>query len=152
MGVEIERKFIVNKNQWFNLRKNLNGTPIKQGYLLNSNEKTVRIRIKGEKSYLCVKGPEINGQRTEYEYEIPFEEGNEMFQKFCPIFISKIRYEYEFESRLFEIDEFIYPNEGLILAEVELTSIDEAVIIPPWIDSEVTGNPDFYNSNMIATY
>lgn len=151
MGVEIERKFIVNKNQWFNLKKNLHGIPIKQGYLLNSKEKTVRIRIKGEKAYLGVKGPELNGQRTEYEYEIPFEEGNEMLQKFCPIFISKIRYEYEFESHLFEIDEFIYPNGGLILAEVELTNIDEEVIIPPWIDSEVTGNPDFYNSNMIAS-
>ncbi|MCH9814454.1 MAG: CYTH domain-containing protein, partial [Epsilonproteobacteria bacterium] len=142
MGVEIERKFLV-KTGW----PKENGTRYMQGYLNRQKEKTVRVRIAGEKGYLTIKGKSEGAKRLEYEYEIPIEEAKEMLERLCdqPL-VSKYRYKVTYAGLIWEIDQFLAENEGLIVAEVELESEDQEVQLPPWIDKEVTGDVKYYNA------
>lgn len=124
LGVEIERKFLVDIDLW-NAIKPDNGTTIVQGYLSKSMDLTARIRTKGDQGFITIKGATENVSRLEYEYEIPINEAKEMLDKFCLKKIEKTRYEIDFKGFTWEVDEFLTPMEGLILAEIELSSEDE---------------------------
>ncbi len=146
--MEIERKFLLKSDNWRSL--STKKIIIKQGYISTNPESTVRIRITDSKSFITIKG-KGNGSiaHPEYEYEIPTKDAEEMFDLFCKNSgIEKIRHIVEFEGHKWEIDEFTGKHKGLILAEVELNSVNESVELPNWIGKEVTGNPKYYNSNL----
>jgi CYTH domain-containing protein len=147
MSIEIERKFLVKGDQWRNKGK---GTLYRQGYLSTDIERSVRVRIIGQKGYLTIKGKTINATRTEFEYEISFEDATEMLGNLCqrPL-IEKNRYILKENDLVWEIDEFWGDNEGLIIAEVELVDVDKEIRLPEWIGEEVTDDPAYYNVNLI---
>ncbi len=148
MGKEIEKKFLITGEEW---RKLAEGVSYRQGYLSTVKERTVRVRTIGKTGYLTIKGLTVGATRLEYEYEISVSDSNEMLDELCekPI-IEKNRYKVEFDGLIWEIDEFFGENEGLVYAEVELTSEDQEIKKPAWIGDEVTGDPRFFNSNLIA--
>lgn len=148
MGVEIERKFLVKKEEWLTVRPS-EGEKIIQGYLQKDPNKTVRIRTKKNLGFITVKGKTKGVTRSEYEYEIPVEEARKMIQEFCDRYIEKTRYSFEHEGFTWEVDEFLSPKEGLILAEIELNSEEQRFSLPSWVDKEVSDDPQYFNSNMI---
>jgi len=147
MAQEIERKFLVKGDSWRALAK---GTTYRQGYLNSVKERTVRIRTVGDKAFLTIKGLTVGATRTEYEYEIPMADCNAMLDALAerPL-IEKKRYKVGFGGLTWEIDEFFGENAGLIVAEVELKSEDQAFKKPDWVDDEVTGDPRYFNANLI---
>lgn len=149
MHIEIERKFLVDgefKDQAYE------STHICQGYIASGNGRTVRIRIRGDKGYLTIKGPStVAGlSRYEFEREIPLADARDLMSICEPGIIDKTRYLVKSPDgrHVFEVDEFYGDNEGLVLAEVELQSEDEAFAKPSFIGCEVTGDRRFYNSHM----
>ena len=147
MGREIERKFLVKGDSWRVLAK---GTACRQGYLNSAKERIVRIRTIGNKAFLTIKGPSVGATRSEYEYEIPLADCNAMLDTLAekPI-IEKKRYKVPFSGFTWEIDEFFGDNAGLIVAEVELESEGQILRKPEWAADEVTGDPRYFNSNLI---
>lgn len=147
MAKEIERKFLV-KNEDF--KKQASGTMYRQGYLNSVKERTVRVRTVGDKAFLTIKGITVGATRVEYEYEIPFDECNAMLDDLAekPI-IEKKRYKVPMGKFTWEIDEFFGENQGLTVAEIELESEDEKFDKPAWVGEEVTGDPRYFNSNLI---
>ena len=147
MAQEIERKFLVRGDSWRTLAK---GTTYRQGYLNSVKERTVRIRTVGDKAFLTIKGLTVGATRTEYEYEIPMADCNAMLDALAerPL-IEKKRYKVDFGGVTWEIDEFFGENAGLIVAEVELKTEDQAFKQPDWIGEEVTGDPRYFNANLI---
>ncbi|MGA9213522.1 CYTH domain-containing protein [Kaistella sp.] len=148
MGIEIERKFLVKKERWKEVNKT-SGEMYRQGYLLTDPNKTIRVRQTNDKGFLTIKGISVGASRAEYEYEIPWKEAEELLDQFAVSELSKIRYKILFENKLWEIDEFLGDNEGLIVAEIELTSENETFTLPDWIGCEVTGEERYYNSNLV---
>lgn len=148
MGVEIERKFLVKKEKWQAIRPS-NGELIIQGYLQKDPNKTVRVRVKNNSGYITIKGKSKGITRLEFEYEIPVNEAKEMIQEFCDRFIEKTRYFFEHEGFTWEVDEFLSPKKGLVLAEIELNSEEQKFSLPNWIDKEVSDDLQYFNSNMI---
>lgn len=148
MAQEIEYKFLVDKAQWQALEKP-EPQLILQSYLHNSRELTVRVRIKGNKGFLTVKGATSGVTRTEFEYEIPKEDAEEMVSTFALPHIRKHRYEIPFGDHLWEVDVFEGALQGLVLAEIELTSEDEAFEKPEWITEDVSTDPAYYNAVLI---
>ncbi len=148
MAKEIERKFLVTNDEWRALAQ---GTLYRQGYLNSIKERTVRIRTVGDKAFLTVKGITIGASRVEYEYEIPTADCMAMLDSLAekPI-IEKKRYKIKFGGLTWEVDEFFGENQGLIVAEVELTSEDQVFEKPSWIGEEVSSDPRYFNSNLIA--
>lgn len=147
MPKEIERKFLVRKDLWYAIRKP-KGQSIRQGYLVTDPAKTVRVRLAGKKAFLAVKGPVTKFTRNEYEYSIPWEQGQEILEKFTSVRVEKVRYTVPFEGKSWEVDEFFGENEGLIVAELELSSENETFTHPQWLGEEVTGDARYYNSNL----
>lgn len=148
MGQEIERKFLLRNDQW----RGGPGTPLRQGYLGSGNGISVRVRVAGDTAWLTVKGPTTGASRPEYEYTIPLEDAREMLDQLCPPpLIEKCRYKVEHEGFTWEIDEFAGANQGLVVAEVELDSEDQAVPLPDWVGEEVTGDPRYYNASLART-
>lgn len=147
MAKEIERKFLVKGNDW---RTHAQGIAYRQGYLNSLKERTVRIRTVGEKAFLTVKGPSVGLTRMEFEYEIPFEDCIVMLEHLVerPI-IEKIRYKIPVGNYVWEIDEFFGDNAGLIVAEIELPDENATFDKPDWIGEEVSGDPRYFNSNLI---
>jgi adenylate cyclase len=148
MGKEIERKDLIKDDTW---RKDASGTTYRQGYLSTVKERTVRVRTIDDKGFLTIKGITIGATRREYEYEIPMADANEMLDELCekPI-IEKTRFKISHAGLTWEIDEFAGVNQGLIVAEVELESEDQNIDFPPWVGEEVSGDPRYFNSNLIA--
>ena len=146
--MEIERKFLVKKQLWEAFEKP-SPNRIVQAYLLNSAEKTVRIRIKGTKGYLTIKGPTHGISRAEFEYEIPLKDADELISTFAEKVIEKFRYEISYKNHLWEVDVFTGKLDGLYLAEIELNSEDEHFELPEWLGEEVSTDPNYYNSNLI---
>ncbi len=148
--IEIERKFLVKTNDFKKAatRKFI----IAQAYLNTHPERTIRIRISDDKAYMTIKGKSSeNGlTRFEWEKEIMVEEARKLLKLCEPGKIEKYRYHIKAGDHIYEVDEFLEDNEGLILAEIELSSEDEDFIKPSWLGKEVTGNLDYYNSNLIA--
>jgi adenylate cyclase len=149
--IEIERKFLVNSSLF--KEQSHKKTKIIQGYLSKDPERTVRIRIRENKGFITIKGVSSgNGlSRYEWEKEIPVQEANELISLCLPKVIEKTRFEVYFNGVLFEVDEFEADHKGLVLAEVELESETEAIELPPWIDEEVTGKKEFYNSYLSSS-
>lgn len=147
MGTEIERKFLLKGDAW---RAGASGTMYRQGYLNSIKERTVRIRTVGDKAFLTIKGITVGATRAEYEYPIPFDECNAMLDTLAekPI-IEKKRYKIKQGDLTWEVDEFFGDNAGLIVAEVELTSEDQKFDKPVWVGDEVSGDPRYFNSNLI---
>lgn len=146
--MEIERKFLVKEQLWETIEKP-SPSRIVQAYLVNSTEKTVRIRIKGTKGFLTIKGPTQGISRSEFEYEIPLKDADELISTFAEKVIEKFRYEISFKNHLWEVDVFTGKLEGLYLAEIELNSEDEHFELPEWVGEEVSTDPNYYNSNLI---
>lgn len=144
--VEIERKFLVNSENFKKeaLRKN----HIAQGYLNSNPERTVRVRIKGEVGFLTIKGKgnETGMTRFEWETEITLAEAKNLIQLCENGVIDKIRHEVEIGNHTYEVDEFFGDNEGLVIAEIELKSEDEAFEKPNWLGQEVTNDERYYNA------
>lgn len=148
MAKEIERKFLLTGDQWKNLAQ---GTHYRQGYLNSIKERTVRIRTINDKAYLTIKGITVSATRAEYEYEIPHADCMEMLDGLAerPI-IEKNRYKIPYGGFIWEVDEFLGVNEGLVVAEIELESEDQSFDKPEWVGEEVTGDPRYFNSNLVA--
>jgi adenylate cyclase len=147
MGTEIERKFLMKDDSWRSLAT---GTKYRQGYLNSTKERVVRVRTIDDKGFLTIKGITTGATRVEYEYEIPDAEATAMLDDLCekPL-IEKNRYKIALCGFTWEVDEFFGENQGLIVAEVELESEDQQFEKPEWIGEEVTGDPKYFNSNLI---
>jgi adenylate cyclase len=147
MGIEIERKFLVVGNRWHDAAA---GVQYRQGYLSTRKDVTVRVRTMGDRAALTIKGRTVGATRPEFEYEIPMEDCRQLFALSQQPLIEKTRYTVEYDGLLWEVDKFHGANEGLIVAECELQSEDQLINKPDWVGDEVTYDPRYYNSNLIA--
>ena len=144
--IEIERKFLVTSTAFLDEFHTKNR--IVQGYLSSVPERTVRVRIKGDKGYLTIKGKSSDSgmSRMEWEKEIALEEAEQLLLLCEAGVIDKIRYEIPVGKHLYEVDVFSGENEGLILAEIELESENETFEKPNWLGMEVTNDTRYYNA------
>jgi len=147
MAIEIERKFLIKNDNWKPLVQK--GQAIKQGYLNLDPERTVRVRLINQKGFLTIKGKSINTSRLEFEYEIPHEEAEELLKLSDKTGIEKTRYELPADGVIWEIDIFQGQNEGLRIAEIELTDENQPFEKPEWLGHEVSLDSRYYNSNLI---
>jgi adenylate cyclase len=147
MPKEIERKFLINHAKWKQVEKPI-GDFYRQGYLLTDPNKTIRVRLTNTSAFLTIKGLSVGATRPEFEYEIPMQDAKELLDNFAVSELSKVRYKINFNNKLWEVDEFLGNNLGLIVAEIELKSENETFDLPDWIDREVTGKQKYYNSNL----
>jgi CYTH domain-containing protein len=147
MGIEIERKFLPAGDGWRG-----QGTPtlMRQGYLVADPVRTVRVRIEGERAVITIKSKTEGASRGEWEYEIPVPDAAELLDRLCeqPL-VEKVRHRIDHAGHVWEVDEFLGRNAGLVVAEIELSSEDEAFDKPDWIGREVTGETRYYNSSLI---
>lgn len=145
MATEIERKFIVKGDFSADV---YNSQRIVQGYICSQPGRTVRVRIRGEKGYLTIKGPsdEKGLSRYEFEQEIPLADAGQLLQLCEPGAIDKMRHLVRAGKHIWEVDVFYGSNEGLVMAEIELASEEELFEKPTWVGEEVTGNRKYYNS------
>jgi len=148
---EIERKFLIKDNHF--KADVVSETRIIQGYLNSAPERTVRVRLNGEQGYLTVKGisSESGTSRFEWEKKIPKQEALALLEICEPGVIDKTRYLVPCGLHTFEVDEFYGENQGLTVAEVELSSEDEAFSKPTWLGEQVTGQAKYYNSMLVKT-
>jgi adenylate cyclase len=150
MAIEIEHKFLLANNDW---RKQVyKSLHYQQGYLHSNANNSIRIRISNTDAWLNIKSATIGTQRNEYEYAIPLSDANEMLNNLCrkPL-IKKTRHFVKFEEHIWEIDEFEDDNQGLIVAEVELSSLHEHFALPLWVGEEVTEDLRYYNNKLAIT-
>jgi adenylate cyclase len=145
---EIERKFLVNKQLWESVEKPV-PVLISQGYISKSEQGVVRVRTKGQKGFLTIKSANTGISRSEFEYEIPLVEANELLLQFCEKKIVKKRYLIEFGKHLWEVDEFIEPKQDFVIAEIELSDENELFLKPDWAEKDVSLEKIYFNSNMI---
>lgn len=147
MPLEIEHKFLV-RGEYKTLASS--STHIMQGYICSGKGRTVRVRVRDDKGYLTIKGPSLDGglSRYEFEKEITLDEAKRLMSLCEPGIIDKRRYLVPFKGHVFEVDEFYGDNEGLTMAEVELSSADESFEKPDFIGRDVTGDRRFYNSSL----
>lgn len=146
MATEIERKFLVNGDDWRPER----GVEYLQGYLADKDGMTVRVRMAGPKGKLTIKGPSQGATRAEFEYSIPPEDAQQMLKTLCPgPLIDKTRYTVMVGQHEWVIDEFRGDNAGLVMAEVELESEEEAFEMPAWAGKEVTHLDRFFNAQLV---
>ena len=147
MPLEIEHKFLV-RGEYKTLASS--STHIMQGYICSGKGRTVRVRVRDDKGYLTIKGPSLDGglSRYEFEKEITLDEAKRLMSLCEPGIIDKRRYLVPFKGHVFEVDEFYGENDGLVIAEVELSSEDEPFELPPFIEREVTGDRRYYNSHL----
>jgi CYTH domain-containing protein len=146
MGTEIERKFLVRGNDW------RQGRPLRisQGYLNRDKARTVRIRIAESRAYLTIKGPNQGASRSEYEYEIPRHDAEELMALCDGPPLEKNRYTVMHAGATWQIDEFLGANAGLVVAEIELANEEQEFQRPAWVSTEVTLDPRYFNSSLIA--
>jgi CYTH domain-containing protein len=145
MKQEIERKFLVATDAWRN--GVTQATRLRQGYLCLDTARTVRVRISGTQGWLTIKGPGAGPSRAEYEYALPLSDATDLLDHLClrPQ-IDKTRHLIPHGGLTFEVDVFHGDNEGLVMAEVELSAVDTHVDLPPWIGREVTGDHRYFNA------
>lgn len=146
MGVEIERKFLLRGDGWRSL-----GQPVllRQGYLSSHKERVVRVRIEGERGVITIKGRNVGAVRGEWEYEIPLADAVELLQLCEQPLIEKYRSRVEYAGHVWEVDEFLGVNAGLVVAEIELDSEAEQFDLPEWVGEEVTSDVRYLNSSLI---
>jgi adenylate cyclase len=147
MAQEIERKFLVKGEAW---RELVPGELFCQGYLSTVKERTVRVRIYNAQATLTIKSITDGISRSEFEYPIPLADAEFMLQHLAeqPV-ISKYRYRIPIDNVVWEIDEFLGANLGLIIAELELQTSDQPFSLPEWVDKEVSYDPRYYNNNLV---
>jgi adenylate cyclase len=146
MGTEIERKFLVKDDAW---RQEAGpGVLFRQGYLAAGEGLSVRIRTDGERAWLTVKGPSEGWRRAEFEYAVPPEDAAALLELCSSRVVEKRRHRHPYAGHVWEIDEFLGANAGLIMAEVELARAEEAVALPGWIGREVSGDKRFENASL----
>ena len=146
--IEIERKFLIVSDKY--KEQAYKKIHILQGFLNTHKERTVRVRIKGEEAYITIKGisNKEGSSRFEWEKKIAVEEAEQLIELCEPNLIEKIRYEIKVGNHIFEVDEFSAENEGLIIAEIELSEENESFDKPDWLGKEVTGHIRYYNSQL----
>lgn len=152
MGIEIERKFLVNHALWQLTQIEVSqGELYKQGYMSTDPKRTIRVRRTEQTAYLTIKGQATGASRAEFEYEIPVDEAEEILATICirPI-IEKRRYKLPVAGHTWEVDVFYGENEGLIVAEIELQSEDEAFEMPAWVTTEVTADGRYTNASLVT--
>jgi CYTH domain-containing protein len=147
MGKEIERKYLVDLAVW---KPQGDGVRYKQGYLNSQKERVVRVRIEGDQAKLTIKGPSQGVTRSEFEYAIPVADAALLLDNLCeqPL-IDKHRHKEIHGGKTWEIDVFHGDNEGLVVAEIELAAEDERFALPGWVVAEVSGDPRYFNSNLL---
>jgi adenylate cyclase len=147
MAKEIERKFLV-KDTIFKAMA-VKSMHIRQAYLSRNPGATVRVRLRDDEAYLTIKGRTIGATRDEWEYAIPVDDAQSMIDRLADgTVIDKTRYIVPFGGMMWEVDEFHGAHSGLVVAEIELTSENQAIDLPPFIEREVTGDSRYYNSNL----
>ena len=147
MAAEIERKFLVADDSW---RDGTAGVRIAQGYLSQDPDRTVRVRLAGERAWLTIKGRTEGITRAEFEYAIPADDAQALLGLCLPSVIDKTRHEVSFGGHLWEIDVFHGDNEGLVIAEVELADESISPELPPWVGAEVSLDARYFNSCLAA--
>jgi adenylate cyclase len=147
MGTEVEHKFLVRDDSW--QRDSAQQTRIVQGYLARDGRATVRVRIRGQHGFLTIKGPSVGVSRSEFEYEIPLLDAEQMLTELSagPT-IEKTRHLVNVGNHTWEVDVFAGANAPLVLAEVELTEAGEPFECPPWAGEDVSADPRYFNSNL----
>jgi len=145
MKLEIERKFLVKGNNW---QKGYKKQLIIQGYLHLEHDYTVRVRQIDEQGFITIKAIDKGIAKKEFEYEIPLEEAQQLLKLCKTTLIEKYRYSVETNGFMWEVDEFLGKNSGLVIAEVELEQVDQIINIPEWIGNEVTGDRRYYNAHL----
>ncbi len=146
--IEIERKFLTTSHAFKD--EALTKTRLVQGFLSTDKARTVRVRLKGDEGFITVKGKSTADglSRFEWEKKIPKDEAEQLLELCMPTRIDKIRYEVKVGTHVFEVDEFLGANAGLVVAEVELNSTEEQFETPVWLGEEVTGQVKYYNSQL----
>ena len=147
MGKEIERKFLVEGEAW---RQRGTSVRIRQGYLSTDPERTVRVRVLGEHGKLTVKGKSSGIVRAEFEYDVPLEDAEAMLSLCLAPLLEKTRTTIAVGDVCWEVDEFFGENAGLVVAEVELASAEQRIVVPEWVGTEVSDDPRYYNANLLA--
>lgn len=147
MGTEIERKFLVVGEGW---RVGAVGVRYRQGYLSTEARATVRVRLAGEQAFLTIKGPRVGIGRPEFEYPLPPTDAAYLLEHLCrkPL-IEKVRYRVPHGGRVWEVDEFLAENDGLLLAEVELDDETQPVALPDWVGPEVSTDLRYTNAYLV---
>ncbi len=147
MGVEIERKFLVLDDSWRETAPA--GIRYRQGYLGTDPDRSVRVRVSGDRAWLGIKSATVALTRREYEYEIPASDAHAILEELCrkPL-IEKTRFVVEHHGHAWEVDVFEGDNVGLIVAEIELKAEDEAFALPAWAGEEVSGDVRYYNQRL----
>jgi adenylate cyclase len=145
VGLEIERKFLVQDESWRGLGEKVF---LSQGYLSSDPDRIVRVRLQGEQAFLTIKGRAQGISRSEWEYAIPVEEAQAMLASLCTVRIEKWRHKIMIDGLLWEVDEFLGANAGLVVAEVELLSEMQEFIKPTWLGQEVSNDHRYANSSL----
>ncbi|WP_339660521.1 CYTH domain-containing protein [uncultured Polaribacter sp.] len=148
MSLEIERKFLVENEDY--KKESYQKKLVKQGYLNSDKNRTVRVRIADDKGFITIKGKSntTGTTRFEWEKEIDIIEAEQLLLLCEPSVIDKTRFYVKSDNHVYEVDEFYGDNNGLIVAEIELTSENEEFKKPSWLGKEVTGNINYYNSSL----
>ena len=144
MAVEIERKFLVTGTAW----KQTPGVVYRQGYLNRDKARTVRVRVAGDAAFLTIKGQSVGATRAEFEYPIPLADAQALLAISDGPLIEKTRHVLTVDGTVWEVDVFAGDNAGLVVAEVELASEDQAFARPDWLGVEVTQDTRYFNSNL----
>lgn len=144
MGIEIERKFLVTGDRW----RTLGGVAktYRQGYLCSGEGRTVRVRIAEDRAFLTIKGPPSGLARAEFEYPIPVADAGELLQLCLWPPVEKVRHRIAIADLVWEVDDFLGANQGLVLAEVELVAEHQAIALPDWVGLEVSGDRRYTNA------
>lgn len=149
MGREIEHKHLVANDGW---RADVTrSTHIRQGYLSVHPDRTVRVRITDEEAFITIKGRTHGAARDEFEYPIPRPDAEQIYARLCERRLEKRRHYIPVGEQTWEVDEFITPHAGLVLAEIELEREDEPYQRPPWLGDDVTADPRYTNSALAAS-
>lgn len=145
MNIEIERKYLLRNEEWRGLAE---GVYYKQAYLNERGGNTVRVRIEGDRAKLTIKGKANNISRVEIEYDIPMEDAKALFSLAKTPCVEKYRHKIPYKGNVWEVDEFLGENKGLVVAEIELKSEEQVFEKPEWIGEEVTLDKRYTNSNL----
>ena len=147
MGIEIERKFLVQGEDWKH-----GHTPqlLSQGYLNRDKQRTVRVRIAGDAAWLTIKGESQGATRAEFEYAVPLDDARQLMALCDGPRVEKYRWRVAHGGLVWEVDEFLGDNAGLVVAEVELSSEEQAFDKPDWAGAEVTHDPRYFNSSLAS--
>jgi adenylate cyclase len=148
-SIEIERKYTVKDTEF--LSNNFKSEKIVQGYLSTDPDRVVRVRVKGDKGFITIKGKSFSEgtSRLEWEKEITVDEVMTLLPLCLPGVINKTRYMVPYKNQEFEVDVFYGENEGLVIAELELKAEDQQIELPSWIATEVTKDVRYYNAYLI---